>query len=550
MTDNSKTLLACLTIYSGSIRTVKACNDVFTETLGFSESQIMHVPLAEKLILNDESAFLTLDHLFKSALSTNGGVFTSAKMFNNLHYAVSVKLHCVYEDNNIFNLYFSISENKSIDPISKLPNGWALSSRINYLINNQKLSLKHMVLVILESDNFSTINYRYDYGIGDQYLVLLGKILQNTVKGFGFVIRFSNAKYAVLIEDYEKLSQDILYKRIELICQNLCLSLAKPISISNDLQITKSFSIGVSSPGYDYSCYHSMEIAAETEKSKAKKYSINKYFIASSDPAEELLTRKLIIEALPEAIIKNQIEVYYQPQYDMKSRALIGLEALSRWSEPHLGFILPNIFVPITEDIGLHFEFDLWLFEKVCTQIITWQQQQLQIPRVAINISFKTMEMTTFTDRIKYILKKTGCSTHFIELEVTETSSINNTKMLSENMLEVKRLGMHIAVDDFGTGYSSLSLVRTFHSSLDKLKLDRSLVDKICHTELDRNFIRHIIELGKILNLRVLAEGVETQEQLDLLIELGCDYAQGYHFSKALPSDYITQLIQENYSLN
>ena len=118
--------------------------------------------------------------------------------------------------------------------------------------------------------------------------------------------------------------------------------------------------------------------------------------------------------------------------------------------------------------------------------------------------------------------------------------------MLTDNMLKVKVLGMHIAVDDFGTGYSSLSLVRTFHSSLDKLKLDRSLVEKVCQTELDRNFIRHIIELGKILNLNVLAEGVETQEQLDYLIELGCDYAQGYYFSKVLPSECISRLIENN----
>ncbi|WP_298941752.1 GGDEF domain-containing phosphodiesterase [uncultured Psychromonas sp.] len=548
MTDKTKALLASLTIYNGNILTVKGCNASFTEMLGFSESQIKHVPLADKLVLCDESSFLNLDDLFNMAMNTPDGVFTSAKMFNNLHYAVSVKLHCVHEENETFKLYFSVLENKSLDPISKLPNGWALSSRINYLLSNEKLTLKNMILIILEADNFSTINYRYDYDIGDQYLVLLGKRLQGMVKGFGFVIRFSNAKYAILIEDYESLPHNILYNRIELICQNLCLELAKPIAISDELQITKSFSIGVTSPGYHYNCYHAMEIAAETEKEKSKKYSINKFFIASSEPAAELLTRKLIIEALPEAIMKNQIEVHYQPQFDMKTRELIGLEALSRWNDDTLGCVPPNIFVGITEDIGLHFEFDLWVFEKVCTQVIAWQHQNIHVPRVAINISFKTMEMTTFIDRIKYILKKTACPTHFIELEVTETSSINNITMLADNMSQVKDLGIHIAIDDFGTGYSSLSLVRTFHLSLDKLKLDRSLVDKVCHTKLDRNFIGHIIELGKILNLTVLAEGVETKEQLDALIELGCDYAQGYYFSKALSCDDIITVMNDRYS--
>lgn len=545
MANDTTTLLATLTICNNNICTVITCNDAFTELLGFSESNIKNIPLADNLVLSEGGAFSDLEALFASAIITDGGVISTAKIFNSLHYAVSVKLHCVYEGNNIFKLNFRISEDKSIDPVSRLPNGWALTSRISYLNKIHNISLKNMVLIIVEADNFSAINFRYDYAVGDEYLVRLGKRLQKAVKSFGFVIRFSNAKYAILIEDYEKLSAPIIYKHIELICENLCVALVKPIRVSDQLAITKSFSLGVSSPGFEYNCYHSMQIAAEAEKQKSKKYSINKFFIASPEATSGFLRRKLIIEALPQAIAMHQIQVYYQPQYDIKSNRLTGLEALSRWDDDALGNIPPNIFVAIAEDIGLHFEFDLWVFEKVCTQLNRWQKNNIRVPRIAINISFKTMEMSTFIERIKTILKKTGCPTYFLELEVTETSSINNTVMLSKNMLQVKKLGIHIAVDDFGAGYSSLSLIRTFHLSLDKLKLDRSLVDKICHTQLDKNFIKHIIELGKILNVSVLAEGVETKQQLDLLIELGCDYAQGYYFSKALASNDIVRLMEQ-----
>lgn len=551
MTDNTKTLLAALTIHNGCCNSiVTSCNDAFTELFGFIDSEMKNTFLADKLVLSKETLCCDLKALFFVAIATDGGIFASAKMFNNLHYAMAVKLHCVYQGNDTFKLYFRVSENKSIDPISGLPNGWALLSRINYLMSRENLGFKNLALIIIDVDNFSTINYRHDFIVGDQYLVVLGKLLQNATKGFGFVVRFCNAKFSILIENKDGLLGEKSFEWIEEICEFLTHLLIQPITVSDDLEITKSFSLGVSSPGFEYENYHAMEIAAETEMKKAKKYSINKYYIALPEIKGELLTRKLIIEALPQAIVKDQIQVYYQPQYDIHSHQLIGLEALSRWSNDLLGTIPPDIFVPITEDIGLHFEFDLWVFEKVCTQLVLWQKQSIQVPRIAINISFKTMEMSTFIERIKIILKKTTCSTSLLELEVTETSSINNAKMLSENMLQVKELGMHIAVDDFGTGYSSLSLIRTFHLSLDKLKLDRSLIDKICQTQLDKNFTKHIIELGKILNVSVLAEGVETQQQLDLLIELGCDYAQGYYFSKAQTSEDIVLLMQADTNLS
>jgi len=546
MHDNSKTLLAAITVYRGSVNMVTSCNDAFIELSGFSQATIRNLHLQSKLIFDKSHPYSTLDALFDETMHSDEGVITSAKIFNQFYYTVSVKLHCVYEGADTFKLYFNISENKSIDPITKLPNGWALISRVNYLLDSGRFALKDMVLLVLEADNFSAINFRYDYTIGDQYLTLLGQRLQSLLKSFGFVIRFSNAKYAILIEDNENLSKVVLRNRIELICQNLCFSLDEPIMISDDLAISKSFSIGVSAPGYEYHSYHAMQIAAETVKQKAKKYSINNYFIATPEPKEDFLRYKLVIEALPKAMSADIIDIHYQPQYDMHTQALVGLEALSRWTDPSLGVIQPDIFVAITEEIGLHFEFDLWVFEKVCKQLTLWQRQSIHVPRIAINVSFKTMEMSDFIERIKQILVRTNCPTHFIELEVTETASINNDKMLSDNMLQVKALGMHIALDDFGTGYSSLSLIRNFHHSINKLKLDRSLVDKICHTELDRNFIKHIIELGRMLDVRVLAEGVETQQQFELLIELGCDYVQGYLFSKALPLSEIIELIKED----
>ena len=543
MTDNTKALLASLTVKNSVIT---GCNEVFTELLGFTDLEITSRSLKEILVLTEEALFTDFDALFDAAVNNDDGVFISAKIFNTLYYALSVKVHCINEHNGVFKLYFRISNNKSIDSISGLPNGWALSSRIDYLVKVKNVSLKSLVLIVVDVDNFSTINYRYDFSIGDKYLVELGKLLQKIAKDYGFVIRFSNAKFAILVEDLTNLLAHKLTDRIHQICQELCVVLANPIRVSENLQITKSFSIGVSAPGFEYDMHHPMELAAETVLKKAKTFSTNEYFIALPDTKNSFLTKKLIIDALPEAISRNFIQLYYQPQYDVYTNEIIGLEALSRWTDDALGVIPPDVFVPITEEIGLHFEFDLWVFAKVCEQLVLWKEQQISLPRVAINISFKTMEMSNFVERIIAILKETGCATSLLELEVVETSSINNAKMIEKNMAELKQLGISIAVDDFGTGYSSLNLIRILHQSLDKIKLDRSLIDKICQTQLDKKFTQHIIEMGNILDVKVLAEGVETKQQLDLLIELGCDYAQGYYFSKPLSKVDIEALIQTN----
>lgn len=252
---------------------------------------------------------------------------------------------------------------------------------------------------------------------------------------------------------------------------------------------------------------------------------------------------KLIIDEFPAAIENSLIKIHYQPQYELTNNKLVGFEALSRWIHQDLGYIAPDVFVRIAEDIGLHFEFDLWVFSQVCKQLVQWREMDVYSPRVAINISFKTLEMTNFVTRLQAIIAKTGCPKHLLEIEVTETASITNMLTLIDNVRAVKDLGLHIAIDDFGTGYSSLSLVRTLRSSLDTLKIDRSLIADICDSKLDREFARKVIGLGEVLEVKVLAEGVETLAQRDLLQALGCDYAQGYYFDKALSDIEAKKLI-------
>ncbi|GAB3533935.1 putative bifunctional diguanylate cyclase/phosphodiesterase [Photobacterium alginatilyticum] len=549
MSDVAYSLLPALTIHNDI---VIACNDVFTEQVGYVKSEIIGCKLHSVLSILDAKTQHTISNEQLTAYVVDSAQRKSVKaaLKNKHHYSLPVDMQCLAskDEVNVFELYFRVLENKSVDPITGLPNGWAIRSRAEYLLRLPERHKPKLALLIFSVDNFSTMNFRYGFDVGDNYLWVLGKTLQESINDRGLVVRYSNAKFGVLVEDYNGLSAESFDAYVVHICKHLCDVAAMPLKLNGGHQVNKSFSIGVSAESAVYDSYHAMEVAAEIAMREAKKFSTSKYCLATEQTKDDLVFKKLIIEELPQAIEQNQIKIYFQPQYDLSNGMLIGFEALSRWQHTELGNIPPDIFVGIAEEIGLHFEFDLWVFHQVCSQIVEWRKHGVNTPRIAINISFKTIEMTTFVSRIVNIIKTTQCPTELIEIEITETATAKNISTLRDNITQLKSAGINIAVDDFGTGYSSLNLIRTFCQSLDKLKLDRTLIENICNTELDREFTRQIIELSRVLQVKVLAEGVETREQRELLTQLGCDCAQGYYFDKALPVSETQALIDRAYS--
>jgi len=521
--------LPVLIIQNGRI---KSCNEVFSTLVGLNSSALVEAKLDDILQLGA----MNLNQLLENSSINEAGCLTTAELVDCNYYHVKTELHCQELSIDEFKLCFKVIENKSIDPITGLPNGWAMSARTIHLSNIIDSKIPPMRLIVLSVDNFSTINFRYGFDAGDNYLSVLGKKLQSKVTD-GLVVRFSNARFGILFENKQHLTSADFNTHLTMFCKDLCDLSLNTLVLSNGIAVNKSFSIGISAEHSEYESYFAMEIAAETAMRESERHSSSYYSFAKSEIKPELMTNKLIIDEFPTAIEQSLIKINYQPQYDLVNNNLVGFEALSRWIHKDLGYITPDVFVGIAEDIGLHFEFDLWVFTQVCEQIVKWQEEQIYPPRIAINISFKTLEMTDFVTRLKSIIEHSGCPKDVLEIEVTETASISNIDTLIENVRAVKAQGIHVAVDDFGTGYSSLSLVRTLHSSLDTLKIDRSLVADICDSTLDREFARKVIDLGKVLEVRVLAEGVETLEQRELLQELGCDYAQGYFFDKALSKE-------------
>ncbi|WP_394131959.1 putative bifunctional diguanylate cyclase/phosphodiesterase [Shewanella maritima] len=538
--------LPSIKVVDGSIVSI---NNSFKELSGYVDKHVLGSSFSSKLsdIVWNEQHIASLYQLISLQASVQDDLYFEAVLVDGNQFKLPVTIHIQFtsHDKKDFIAYFQAFNNKSRDPITGLPNGWAISSRANYIIDHYDAVQRNFVVIAINVDNFSTINYRYNFDIGDQYLKIVGQLLKQTVTEDHLVIRFSNAKFGVLYENTAGLSNKQFEQQVITVCQSLCDLGNAPVYLSDDIVIRKSFSIGVSAPRVVYDNYHAMEVAAETAIENAKKQSVSSFVLADEKMANSLMAQKLIIDEFPNALAEQQIEVHYQPQYDLQTHQLIGLEALSRWQHPQLGVVAPDVFIGIGEDIGFHFEFDLWVFQQVCQQVMEWQRQQLQFEKVAINVSFKTAEMVNFVDRLQDILLKTGCDVQCLEIEITETAQVNNEQAMRHNIAALQQLGFRIAIDDFGTGYSSLNIIRSYHDFFNVVKLDRSLIEHICNTEIDRLFVAQIIDLGKILKLKVLAEGVETAEQASLLAQLGCHFAQGYYFDKALPKAQVEQRLKK-----
>lgn len=546
MSEVMSVFLPSITVREGAI---VSCNALFLSAASLEKSQVVGAdPSSLITVVNSDKSESSFDHFLCSKEMCTSQNFQQVYITDVNHFKLTGMVHCQCdrEDNKAYHLFFKLDNDKSFDAITGLRNGWAVSARAAHYYKTDQNIAHNLSLILVNVDNFSTINFRYGYSTGDDYLHTLANHLKAISPDNDLVVRLSNAKFGVLVYNHESLQKEAFQSHVLSICDAFCELSLCPITLPNGIKITKTLSLGVNAFNHRYDDYFSMELAAEDALKLAEKLSYSQYCIASAVGNNNLLRDKLIIDALPKAIRENQIEIFYQPQYCLKTDSLIGFEALSRWEHKSLGPVRPDVFVKIAEEIGLHLEFDLWVFKQVCIQITVWlNSDKIEfLPRTAINFSFKTLETNLFSERIAVILKETGCPTDKIEIEVTETASINFLDTLRKNVLQIKRMGIHIAVDDFGSGYSSLSLIRTLRPSLNKLKIDRSLISNITSSNIDKEFARKIVELCQTLRIKVLAEGIETKAQEHILKELGCNYSQGYLYSKAMNKSDTTKLLE------
>jgi EAL domain-containing protein (putative c-di-GMP-specific phosphodiesterase class I) len=276
---------------------------------------------------------------------------------------------------------------------------------------------------------------------------------------------------------------------------------------------------------------------------RAKVEGGNRYEFYTAGGTTRALKQLVLESNLRGALERSEFVVQYQPQVTIPDFHLVGMEALVRWQHPSLGLLYPSEFVPLAEESGLIIALGEWVMRNACLQNKAWQDAGLAPMRLSVNFSARQFQQPAFINAVAEILRETNLDPRWLELEITESSIMKEPDQAIEKLHELKLMGIRVAVDDFGTGYSSLNYLKRF--PIDTLKIDKTFVADVCKDPHDTAIVRAIITLGHALDLTVIAEGVETQEQLKYLSSLGCDVVQGFLFSKSLPAPVFEELLVE-----
>lgn len=426
------------------------------------------------------------------------------------------------------------------DSLTDLPNHMLFGNYLNSAIEGAKHKNKNLCVMVLDIDKFKNINDVIGYDDADKLL----KDISERIKGFignkGIVGRQSGDEFMILIYNAEgvegcrKIAEDILF----LVSQTYLIE-------NHELFITASIGVSIYP---EHGCNAEELIKnANTALTYAKSNGSSVLEIYSHEMNEKAHERIEMEGKLKSAIRNREFVLYYQPLVDIKSEKVIGMEALIRWNSPELGMISPAKFIPIAEETGLIIQIGEWVLYNACTQNKKWQDAGLKNMIVSVNISPRQFEQDDFVEMVERALKDTGLEPEYLELEITE-DVIKNIDEAVVILNRLKKIGIKIALDDFGTGYSSLSYLRKL--PIDIIKMDKSFVWEIDDSETEIAITTAVIEMGHNLKLLVLAEGVETKEQLNCLKNFKCDVIQGYYFSKPVPPHEFEEFYKRGWYIN
>ena len=419
------------------------------------------------------------------------------------------------------------------DDLTALPNRVHFHKEIQCWIDKAKNDKSKFALFFIDLDRFKRVNDSFGHSIGDIVLKTVSNRVQTIIDDSMFFSRISGDEFTLLLK-YNDIDT------VSVIAKTLLKVIREPIIIEeNKLYI--SASIGVSFYPENSVYYSDLIKYADTTMFEAKRIrkGIYKFY------AEEMTHRveeKVFMEAeIHTALDNDEFVLYYQPQIDMRTDRVIGVEVLIRWNHQKLGLTTADAFIPLAEDTGVIIMLDYYILKKGMLQIVEWKKKKLNIPRVSFNFSTKHLHEKGFVEIIEELLIETGCKGEWIELEITESHVMSNIENAIVVLETLKALGIKIAIDDFGTGYSSLSYLKRL--PVDKLKIDKYFIENILKNKVDMAITKAIINIGNSLDLMVMAEGVETISQKEYLLNNGCDYAQGHLYYEAMGHEEIEETI-------
>jgi diguanylate cyclase (GGDEF)-like protein/PAS domain S-box-containing protein len=526
-------------------------NDIFSNVLGYSQKELTGLNFRDFIKKEDlDSVYRLFNQVFKTGKSTKNfpyefvrpdGTVTSAE------FSIFPKRDQDAKIVGFRGVGHDITERKRAeekiqylathDALTGLPNRLMFNQLLNHAIQAARRYTRQFAVLFIDLDRFKIINDTLGHDAGDQLLQEIAARLKQTLRAVDIVARLGGDEFVILIEELTDLSQ------LETVSHRILSAVIKPMTlIGEECRITAS--IGISIFPKDADDEQSLMKNADIAMYFAKEEGKNNFQFYSMDIQSKSLERLSIETHLRYALERNELSLHYQAKVDFKTNVITGVEALLRWQNPSLGSVSPMQFIPVAEETGLIVSIGKWVMKMACEQNVAWQKQGLPVVCMAVNLSLRQLTDENLIDDIRTALNDSGMAPKLLELEITEGMVMHNPSRMIAVLAKIKSLGVRLAIDDFGTGYSSLAQIK--HFPIDTLKVDRSFIRNIPQDAEDKAITEAIIAMGKTLSLTVVAEGVETLEQMNFLKDHSCDEMQGYYFSKPIVPEQFADLLRKH----
>jgi diguanylate cyclase (GGDEF)-like protein/PAS domain S-box-containing protein len=422
------------------------------------------------------------------------------------------------------------------DALTGLPNRSVLMDRLTQALLQAERNGHQVTTIFIDLDNFKLVNDSQGHSAGDKLLRVVAERMTKCVRAADTVVRLGGDEFVVLLVDQVNSQQ-----AASVVLDKIRATLAEPVPIDGQM-FRVTCSIGLSVFPEDGADAETLLMNADMAMYQAKEKGRDNFQFYTSEMNTAARERHLLQEGLRSAIARKEFALLYQPQVDLRSGRVLAVEALVRWHHPELGVVLPAKFIPMAEETGLIVPLGEWVLREACRQNKAWQDAGVAPIRVCVNVSARQFREKNWVKRVEYALSESGLDPRYLELELTESLLMQDTTHAVTTMRALQSIGVQFSIDDFGTGYSSLSALKSF--PVARLKIDQAFVRNLPYDENDRSIATAVISLGQKLNMKVIAEGVETDAQLAFLQDHDCDEIQGFHFSRPIEATAIAALLQ------
>ncbi|HZI17787.1 MAG TPA: EAL domain-containing protein [Pyrinomonadaceae bacterium] len=422
------------------------------------------------------------------------------------------------------------------DTLTGLPNRALFMDRLRLAVGRAARAKKYLFAVLfLDLDRFKNVNDSLGHTVGDRLLVAIARRLEKCLRHIDTIARFGGDEFAVLVEGVEDANDAVR------LAERLQREVITPINVGG-LEVFTSASIGIALSSTGYELPEDVLRDADTAMYRAKAAGKARHEIFDTAMHDRAVALLQLENDLRRAVERDEFAIHYQPIVSLSDGRVRGFEALVRWHHPERGLVTPAEFISVAEETGLIIPLGLWVLRESCRQMARWQTMfpATRALTLSVNISGNQFMQPDLVEQVRRVLRETGFDPHRLQLEITESSVIENTETVTAMLVQLRALGIRLSMDDFGTGYSSLSYLHRF--PIHTLKIDRSFVSG-CGASEDNEIVRTIIMLARNMGMEVVAEGVETREQLASLRDLSCEYAQGFLFSHPLDAETTTRLL-------